>query len=122
MHMTDVVDPTSDCIIAFRGDARASGDTVGLGGWQCSVPEADAKWFAIELDRHSAPRAYSAGESFRRIASLELFTTLLCVMVLPSPDSRTTSWIQLAGETDNRRVIRLLSESWQLRGVRSFAS
>lgn len=31
MHICEVVDPTAQGVIAFRGDARASGDTVGMG-------------------------------------------------------------------------------------------
>jgi hypothetical protein len=60
--------------IAFRADAKAEGDDVGLGGWCVDErgPEF-SKWFKVKLDRKSAPWAFRSGEPFRTIASLELF-------------------------------------------------
>ena len=86
----------------FRGDAHASADSIGIGGWQCDRGPMDAAWFSVELDRFNASWAYAAGESFRRIASLELFTTLLCVMLLPLGSGNAGKQRLLTGETDNR--------------------
>ena len=42
---------------AFRADAKAEGQTVVVGGWEClggGRPEG-ARWFSVALDRKSAP-------------------------------------------------------------------
>ena len=63
---------------APRVDARAEGQTVGLGGW---LPKRDgdgriskwlSPWYAFELTETTAPWAYCrAGEPYRTIAALE---------------------------------------------------
>ena len=90
--------------LEFRADAKAEGDDVGVGGW-CVDPRGPghSRWFSLKLDRKSAPWAYRSGEPFRTIASLELFATLLCVMLFASSDDdgdRPT--IVVTGTTDNR--------------------
>ena len=87
---------------AFKGDARASADCIGIGCWQASVEPHSASWFSAEQDRFNDPWAYSSGGSFRMIARLELFTTWLCVMLLPIGDKKIGRRVTLTGETDNR--------------------
>lgn len=77
-------------------------DSIGIGGWQASVVPHRAAWFSAELDRSIDPWAYSSGESFRKIASLELTTTWLCVMLLPIADKKIGRRVTLTGKTDNR--------------------
>ena len=46
-----------DLGLAFRADAKAEGQLVRVGGWECiggAVPRA-ARWFSVELTRTSAP-------------------------------------------------------------------
>ena len=64
-----------------------------------------AKLFSFRLDRTTAPWAFRRGESFRTIASLELFGTLLSAMLfLPElPRGGICSGaISEAGTTDNK--------------------
>ena len=67
---------------AFRADAKAEGQTVVVGGWEClnGVPPSRARWFSVHLDRKCAPWAFARGDPFRSIGAFELFATFLCVM------------------------------------------
>ena len=68
----------------FRADAKAEGEDVGIGGWLCHPDGPEfSPWFSVKLNRSSAPWAFRSGEPFRAIASLELYATLLCTMLLP---------------------------------------
>ena len=102
---TTVVKPRGvDLGVAFSADAKAEGQLVVLGGWECiggTRPD-QARWFAVELTRANAPWAFSRGEPFRCIAALELFASLLCVVVFGKawPASARGS-LQLGGVTDN---------------------
>ena len=93
-----------DLGIAFRADAKAEGQLVVVGGWECigGRRPADARWFSVQLTRKTAPWAFSKGEPFRTIAALELFGTLLCVVLFgdqwPKGSSGT---MMLEGITDN---------------------
>ena len=72
---------SQDLGIAFRADAKAEGQCVRIGGWEClggARPET-ARWFAVDLTKANAPWAFSRGEPYRTIASLELFATLVCI-------------------------------------------
>ena len=76
----------------FRLDAKAEGENVAIGGWRCRPgrPTREAEWFAVTLNRRNAPWAFSRGEAFRTIASLELLGALVSVMVLlPVAEVRT---------------------------------
>ena len=72
----------------FRSDAKAEGEQIVLGGYEthdCEgtpVPHLKARWFLLELNRKNAPWAYSRGEPFRSIASLELLGSLVSIMLL----------------------------------------
>ena len=67
----------------FRVDAKAQGDKIVIGGWEClgSVGPKDARWFSVKLDRTTAPWAYVKGDPYRTIAALELMATLVAVCV-----------------------------------------
>ena len=47
---------------AFRSDAKAEGDTVVVGGWECvrGTRPAEARWFSVGLTRATAPWAFGA--------------------------------------------------------------
>jgi len=99
------VRPTShDLGVAFRADAKAEGQTVCLGGWEClgDVPPSRARWFSVELNKENAPWAFSRGEPFRVIAALELYATLLSVVLFGDAWPRGSKGVvRLQGITDN---------------------
>ena len=104
-----------------RADARAAGDKIGIGGWECAGGKspAEARGFSEKLDRFSAPWAFEAGESFRAIASLELLGALGCVVAFPVSEGRPMCGrITISGATDNpgnRSVVaRLLTTKFPL--------
>jgi hypothetical protein len=89
----------------FRADARAEGDTVEAGGWETSgaASTKEARWFTMRLTRENAAWAFHAGEPYRSIASIELFTTLVAAMVFRQPDSEGLLELSVMdGETDNK--------------------
>jgi len=102
---TTVVRPLSMALgTAFRADAKAEGQTVVVGGWEClgGTPPGRARWFSLRLDRRSAPWAYARGEPFRTIAALELFATLLSFITFaPKWPEAASGTIGLTGLTDN---------------------
>jgi hypothetical protein len=71
----------------FRLDAKAEGDLVVVGGWETglSPDPAKARWFSLQLTRKNAGWAFSKGEAFRTIASLELFAFLVGIMLFVRP-------------------------------------
>ena len=79
-------------------DATAQGEVVSIGGWRCRAgrPTRECEWFAVRLDRRNAPWAFSRGEAFRTIASLELLGALVGVMVLLPDAPVITSSVGLA--------------------------
>ena len=89
--------------LAFRADAKAEGQTVCVGGWEClgDTPPHRARWFSLRLTRTSAPWAFSRGEPFRVIAALELFATLLCIVVFGGSWEGSRGGVGLSGVTDN---------------------
>ena len=96
---------------AFRSDAKAEGDTVVVGGWECirGARPAEARWFSVALTRATAPWAFARGEPFRTIAALELYATLLSVMLFSGSWPVSSSGrVRLTGTTDN------LGNSWIL--------
>ena len=96
---------------AFRSDAKAEGDTEVVGGWECirGARPAEARWFSVALTRATAPWAFARGEPFRTIAALELYATLLSVMLFSGSWPVSSSGrVRLTGTTDN------LGNSWIL--------
>ena len=113
----------SEPIELFRADAAADDDKVAVGGWSLvdGGEPAHARWFAVELDRTSAPWAFARGEPFRTIASLELYSTLLSIMAFAPEKSapRSSSLrLTLTGTTDNKgnssAVARLMTSKYPL--------
>ena len=112
---------TADLGMAFRADAKAEGQLVRLGGWECigGTQPSRARWFAVELDRQNAPWAFARGEPFRTIASLELFATLLCVKLFGKEwPTGARGVLRLQGLTDNLgntyAMTRLMSSKFPL--------
>jgi len=94
--MAPCTDRVRDMGEVFRLDAKAEGDAVAIGGWRVdgAGTTKDAKWFALSLDRRNAPWAFSRGEAFRTIASLELLGILVGIMVLlPLEDFRKEEYL-----------------------------
>jgi hypothetical protein len=89
----------------YRSDAKAEGDLIVLGGWELG-PHADtcqARWYSIRLSRKEVPWAYTRGDPFRAIASLELLGTLLCLLVFGTEaSSLATGSISLTASGDNQ--------------------
>ena len=83
-RMSECPRRTKDLGEVFRLDAKAEGEEVAIGGWRClgASRTEDADWFAVRLNRRNAPWAFSRGEAFRTIASLELLGALVGLMVL----------------------------------------
>ena len=114
---------------AFRADARATEETIGIGGW-LPTRGADGKlnrwaspWYAIELNELTAPWAYSRGLPFRTIAALEALGALISVMAFGGAESAGTdaSLKLVGGLTDNSgnryALTRLMSSKFPLCGV-----
>ena len=90
--------------VAFRADAKAEGQTVQVGGWECihGRRPAQARWFSIKLDKMNAPWAFAQGEPFRAIASLEMFAMLLCIVAFGEErPTGAAGGAVLQGVTDN---------------------
>ena len=89
---------------AFRADAKAEGSSVWIGGWETigGTRPRDARWFSVQLTRSSAPWAFARGQPFRTIAALELYATLVCVVLFGKRwRSATSGRLRLSGATDN---------------------
>ena len=110
-----------DLGIAFRADAKAEGQEVRIGGWECfggTLPGA-ARWFSIELTRKTAPWAFARGEPYRAIAALELFATLMCIILFGDAwPAGASGEVKLQGLTDNAGnsfvVTRLMTTKFPL--------
>jgi hypothetical protein len=99
----------------FAADARADGDEVHVGGYLLGDDLKKVPWFSYALCPKSAPWAFvKKGEAYRTIAALELFATLLCLVLL-IPSSREDEGsaeltVVLPGVTDNRGNAMLLDK------------
>ena len=105
----------------FRADAKAEGQVVVLGGWECrdGCHPSAARWFQVELTRKTAPWAFGRGEPFRVIAALELFASLLSLMAFGGElGDDAGGVVQLTGMTDNAgnvsALARLMSSKFPL--------
>ena len=104
--------------LRFEADAKAEGECVVVGGFLGTGRDEDlrsAPWFSYSLDRSNAPWAFDKhGQAYRCIAALELFATLLCVVVLDAggrgelPGSDVH--IVIPGRTDNQSNASLISK------------
>ena len=110
----------------FRADASATREgQVRVGGWSLyegPSPSA-ARWFAVELTEATAPWAFAKQKQPHRvIAALELFATLLCVMLLwplsLPPGRGTAALLGFSAATDNQGnayvLDRFMSTKWPL--------
>ena len=91
----------------FKADAKAEGEDVIIGGFEVSRPDGslkDCRWFSIRITRQNCPWAYVRhDEAYRAISALELFATLLCVMLFNEESSTINRAVMiLPGITDNR--------------------
>ncbi len=109
-------------------DASARGDVIGVGGWYPVRNEAGiistrcSPWFAVELDRSSAPWAYSRGHPYRTIAALEAVAALLAVKLFsPLLQPADDATLVVRGLSDNRgnryALSKLQSTKFPLCGV-----
>ena len=108
----EIEDQVQDLGEAFRSDAKAEGDVVVVGGWEClgGRRPGEARWYSEKLDRKSAPWAFSKGEPFRTIAALELYGTLLSIMAFSGEWPRSASGrITVSASTDNSGNAQVLS-------------
>ena len=88
----------------FRADARATDEVASVGGWECAGGKTpgEARWFAVELNVDNALWVFESKTPQRKIAALELFATLLCVMLfLPERPLREAGRLLMSGGTDN---------------------
>ncbi|CAE8726071.1 unnamed protein product [Polarella glacialis] len=92
----------------FRADAKAEGEEVCIGGWECQEAGevSSARWFSETITRANAPWVFEAGEPFRTIATLELLATLCCLVAFPRDPSlarpeEPRALLTLGGSTDN---------------------
>ena len=96
----------------FRADAKAEGQLVVLGGWECrgGCHPSRARWFSLTLTRKTAPWAFSRGEPFRTIAALELFASLVSLMVFGGDlEEGANGVLHLTGLTDNAGNVSALA-------------
>ena len=86
-----------------------------LGGSEAAT----ARWFAVDLTMANAPWAFARGEPYRTIASLELFTTLVCITAFGDAwPAGSAGEVRLQGLTDNLgnsfAVTKLMSSKFPL--------
>ena len=106
----------------FRVDAKAEGDLVVVGGWepkrgiQGKLDPWASRWFSVHLTPANAPWAFRKGLPFKSIMALELFASLLSVMLFgdealaTSGSASTAATLILGGLTDNEGVTSMLSK------------
>ena len=94
---------------AFRVDAHASGQSVGIGGWApCRDKDGnlstwESAWFSVEVTKDDAPWAFERGAPYRAIAALEALATLVGVLAFaPRTPRQGDATATLQGKTDNR--------------------
>ena len=85
-----------------RVHEKAEGNEVWVGGWAIDDPDPrQCRWFSVRLDHASAPWLFTAGESYRQIAALELLATLMAVILFGVPAGQKCAFGCSAG-TENR--------------------
>ena len=119
--MQKVIAVRRDLGEAFRSDAKAEGQEVTIGGWECADGRGPsrARWFHAKLTKDTAPWAFSRGEPFRAIAALELYGTLVAIMAFADGWPREArGMVRVTGTTDNRGnsfiLPRLMSSKFPL--------
>ena len=117
-RLASVPPAPGDQVELFRTDARAEGNEIWIGGWAMDSTETKrCRWFSEKLDHVSAPWLFTAGESYRQIASLELLASLAAVVVFGVP-VQMRGRIHCSAGTDNKGnshvVARLLTTRFPL--------
>ena len=86
-----------------RADAQAEGEDVAMVGRECrnDTPPESARWWYLRINRKDHPWVYAGGESYRKIATLELIATLLSDLAFSSDDDKGFKKLRLVGATDN---------------------
>ena len=96
---------------AWRVDAHADENGVGVGGWwpqaneQGVVTKWGSPWFAVKVTPDNAPWAFQReGKAYRVIATLEALGLLLALMAFGPGQklSNTSLTVQVSAFTDNR--------------------
>jgi hypothetical protein len=98
----------------FKADAKAEGSDVVVGGF-ASSPGANLSQcpgFSLRLTPSSAPWAFHRhGEAYRVIATLELYATLLCIMLFVEVQAESrVSTLFITGVTDNAGNVAMLEK------------
>jgi hypothetical protein len=92
-------------------DAKAEAGEVAIGGWapfvgsDGKVDTYRSRWFAVALHERSAPWAYVRGEPYRAISALELFGTVLGMILFDVNSGVGTSGrgaVEVTGLTDSK--------------------
>jgi len=103
-HALQIKPMVADIGEAFMGGREGRGDDRRGRGWDSmggKRPE-EARWFSVRLDTKSAPWAFARGEPFRTIAALEMYATLLSIILFSRAwPSDAEGEIKLTGATDN---------------------
>jgi len=99
----------------FKADARADGQEVHVGGFEMQAGFAlgQCRWFSFSLNPDNAPWAFfKQNEAYRTIASLELFASLLCVMLFVGMEEcDCETFLLMTGVTDNKGNEALISKN-----------
>jgi hypothetical protein len=99
----------------FMADAKAEGNDVIIGGYEVIAGEdvSGSRWFSYRLDPVSAPWAFcKQGQAFRTIAALELYATLMCIMLFaPAADGTSEVSLMMSGITDNQGNEALIAKN-----------
>ena len=87
----------------FRTDAKAQGSELWVGCWCCADHQSPSKcrWFPEKIDHVKFPIFSMAGQPYRSIASLELLSTLIGILLF-KPEGRSSGVNVCSAATDNR--------------------
>jgi len=88
----------------FRGDASATDTDIRIGAWMCAdgVSSKEAPFFSMAITRDQAPWDFAREDNPQRVvASLELLTTTIAVMVFDTPSIPTKGTFVVSAGTDN---------------------
>jgi hypothetical protein len=99
----------------FKADAKAEGMEVCVGGFEAvpGLPLDQCRWFSVTLTPETTPWAFiKEGEAYRTIATLELFSTLLCVLLFVEPQPVClSSTLFFTGVTDNQGNVAMVTKA-----------
>ena len=88
---------------SFKADAKGEADHVVLGGYSCTGPLKECKWYSIRLDRSEVPWLFLKGHGSRTISASELLASLVCVHCFADRGSSPYAGkVAVTGITDNQ--------------------